>query len=195
MEGQSGSTAFTFAVTRGGDTSIATSASWAVTGNGANPAAGSDFAVGSCLGHSKFRGGRAARRSPSTSRATRWWSDEGFTVRCRTRHANTTIGTATAVGTIRNDEASQSILSIAAPSADKAEGQSGTTPFTFTVTRGGTRASRPASPGRWQAAGPIPRRVRNSPGGPCRRDSKLRSRRDLEDDHRQRLGRQGRETE
>src|SRR4051812_45952370 len=43
-EGQSGSTAFTFTVTRDGNTRIATSASWAVTGSGANPAAGSDFA-------------------------------------------------------------------------------------------------------------------------------------------------------
>src|SRR5205814_1137059 len=61
-------------------------------------------------------------------------SNEAFTVKLSNPSAGTVLGTATASGTIRNDDAS---LSIAATSADKAEGQSGTVPFTFTVTRTG----------------------------------------------------------
>jgi len=48
--------------------------------------------------------------------------------------AGAVLGTATATGTIVNDDAA---LSIAATSASKAEGQGGSTPFTFTVTRTG----------------------------------------------------------
>ena len=40
-EGNSGSTAFTFTVTRTGSTTGASTASYAVTGSGANPAVGS----------------------------------------------------------------------------------------------------------------------------------------------------------
>ena len=58
-------------------------------------------------------------------------SDEAFTVTLSNPSVGAVIGTASANGTIRNDDAS---LSIAATSADKAEGQAGTTPFTFTVT-------------------------------------------------------------
>ena len=46
-----------------------------------------------------------------------------------------TITTASATGTIQNDDVIT--LAIAAASATKAEGNSGTTPFTFTVTRAG----------------------------------------------------------
>src|SRR2546422_357619 len=42
-EGNSGSTAFTFTVTRTGDTSGAGSVAFAVTGSGANPANAADF--------------------------------------------------------------------------------------------------------------------------------------------------------
>ena len=139
VEGQSGSTAFTFTVTRGGDTSIATSASWAVTGSGANPAAGSDF-VGAVLpsGTVSFAAGETSKTiTVNVAGDTVVEPDEGFTVTLSNPAASTTIGTASASGTIRNDDASQASLSIAALSADKVEGQSGSTAFTFTVTRGG----------------------------------------------------------
>ena len=141
-EGQSGSTAFTFTVTRGGDTGIATSASWAVTGNGANPATGSDFAGGGLpSGTVSFAAGETSKTiTVNVAGDTVVESDEGFRVTLSNPAASTTIGTATASGTIRNDDTSQvnqASLSIAALSADKAEGQSGSTPFTFTVTRGG----------------------------------------------------------
>ena len=61
--------------------------------------------------------------------------NEGFTVTLSNPAASTTIGTASAGGTIRDDDAAS--MSIAALSANKVEGQSGSTAFTFTVTRGG----------------------------------------------------------
>ena len=141
-EGQSGSTPFTFTVTRGGDTSLATSASWAVTGSGANPAAGSDFVGGGLpSGTVSFAAGQTSKTiTVNVAGDTVVEPDQGFTVTLSNPAASTTIGTASTSGTIRNDDASQSSqasLSIAALSADKAEGQSGSTPFTFTVTRGG----------------------------------------------------------
>ena len=45
-EGNSGNTAFTFTVTRSGNTTGASSAGYAVTGSGANPATAADFAGG-----------------------------------------------------------------------------------------------------------------------------------------------------
>lgn len=52
--------------------------------------------------------------------------------------SDVSLGTATAAGTIRNDDpAGSGSVSIARASAQKAEGHAGTTPFTFTVTRTG----------------------------------------------------------
>ena len=75
-------------------------------------------------------------------------ADEGFTVTLSNASAGTTIGTAAATGTILNDDALASQLSIAAANASKAEGNTGSTPFTFTVTRSGDTTGRAASPGR-----------------------------------------------
>ena len=97
VEGQSGSTAFTFTVTRGGDTSIATSASWAVTGSGANPAAGSDFA-GAVLpsGTVSFAAGETSKTiTVNVAGDTVVEPDEGFTVTLSNPATSTTIGTAT----------------------------------------------------------------------------------------------------
>ena len=54
-------------------------------------------------------------------------TDEAFSVTLSNPGAGAILGTASATGTIVNDDAS---LSIAATSADKAEGQSGSTAFT-----------------------------------------------------------------
>ena len=106
VEGQSGSTAFTFTVTRGGNTSIASSAGWAVTGSGANPAAGSDFA-GSVLpsGTVSFAAGETSKTiTVNVAGDTVVEPDEGFTVDAVQPGRGTTIGTAIANGTIRNDD-------------------------------------------------------------------------------------------
>ena len=60
--------------------------------------------------------------------------DEGFTVTL-SGPTGATLGTATAQGTIQNDDATT--LSIAATDAAKPEGNAGSTAFTFTVTRSG----------------------------------------------------------
>ena len=62
-------------------------------------------------------------------------ANEGFTVTLSAPSAGTTITTAAATGTIVNDDVSS--LAIAATDASKAEGDTGSTPFTFTVTRSG----------------------------------------------------------
>ena len=64
-------------------------------------------------------------------------ANEGFTVTLSAPSAGTTITTAAATGTIVNDDALASSLAIAATDASKAEGNTGSTPFTFTVTRSG----------------------------------------------------------
>ncbi|SEP50536.1 Calx-beta domain-containing protein, partial [Rhodospirillales bacterium URHD0017] len=153
-EGTTGATTpFTFTITRGGNTSIASSAGWAVTGSGANAAAASDFA-GSVLpsGTVSFAAGETSKTiTVNVAGDTVVEPDEGFTVTLSNPAASTTIGTATASGTIRNDETSQASLSIAALSADKVEGQSGSTAFTFTVTRGGNTSI--ASSAGWAVTG------------------------------------------
>ena len=64
--------------------------------------------------------------------------DEGFTVTL-SNPTGSTLGTATATGTILNDDAAAlPTLAIAATDANKAEGNAGSTPFTFTVTRSGS---------------------------------------------------------
>ena len=67
-----------------------------------------------------------------------WKTDEGFTVSLSNASGGATISTADADGTIQNDDTPPPpTLAIAATDANKAEGDSGTTPFTFTVTRSG----------------------------------------------------------
>ena len=124
-----------------------------MTGSGANPAAASDFA-GSVLpsGTVSFAAGETSKTiTVNVAGDTVVEPDEGFTVTLSNPAASTTIGTAAASGTIRNDETSQASLSIAALSADKVEGQSGSAAFTFTVTRGGNTSI--ASSASWAATG------------------------------------------
>ena len=102
-EGATGTTTpFTFTVVRGGNTSIATSASWAVTGSGANPAAASDF-VGAVFpsGTVSFAAGETSKTiTVNVAGDTVAEPDEGFTVTLSKPAASTTIGTATATGSI-----------------------------------------------------------------------------------------------
>jgi len=61
-------------------------------------------------------------------------NDEAFTVTLSSLVGANSFGTSTAAGTIVNDDTQ---VSIVATSASQAEGNSGNTPFTFTVTRSG----------------------------------------------------------
>ena len=140
-EGNSSNTAFTYTVTRSGNTAGASSASYAVTGSGANPATAADFAGGVFpTGTVSFAAGETSKTiTVNVAGDTAVESTEGFTLTLSNASAGTTIGTATATGTILNDDAAVGpSLSIAAANASLNEGNSGSTAFTFTVTRTGS---------------------------------------------------------
>jgi hypothetical protein len=132
-EGDGGSTAFTFTVTRSGDLSGVASAQWAVTGPAVS---GADFTGGVLpTGTVSFAAGQSSKViSVGVAGDSAVETNEAFSVTLSNPGAGTSLGTASATGIIRNDDAS---LSIAATSADKAEDDLGVTPFTFTVTRAG----------------------------------------------------------
>ncbi|GDY10471.1 hypothetical protein LBMAG52_39590 [Planctomycetia bacterium] len=135
VEGHSANTSFTFTVTRTGDTSGTASVSYAVTGNGVNPADGGDFGGTLPSGTVNFAANEVTRTiTIDVSGDTMVESDEGFTVTLSSPSIGSVLGTSTVDGTILNDDAS---LSVAANSANKVEGHSGNTSFTFTVTRTG----------------------------------------------------------
>ena len=132
-EGQSGSTSFTFTVTRSGDLSGVASASWAVGGEGVN---GADFTGGELpSGVVNFAAGESSKVvTVEVAGDTAVESNESFSVTLSNPSTGAIIGAASANGVIRNDDTS---LAIAAANADKPEGDVGATPFTFTVTRSG----------------------------------------------------------
>jgi len=147
-EGQAGSAAFTFTVTRTGDLTGATSAQWAVTGPAVN---GADFTGGTLpTGTVSFAAGESSKViGINVAGDTAVETNEAFTVMLSNPGAGATLGTTSAGGIIRNDDAS---LSIAATSANKQEGQSGSTAFTFTVTRSGDVSGTASA--QWAVTGP-----------------------------------------
>ncbi|OBU77676.1 Calx-beta domain-containing protein [Cylindrospermopsis raciborskii] len=101
-EGNSGTKAFTFTVTRSVDTTGTSSANWAVTGSGTNQADGTDFSGTS--GTVSFAAGETTQTiTVNVSGDSTVEPDEGFTVTL-SNPTNATINTATAVGTIQNDD-------------------------------------------------------------------------------------------
>jgi Ca2+-binding RTX toxin-like protein len=148
-EGQSGSTAFTFTVTRSGNTSMSASAAWWVGGSGANAANAADFTGGVLpTGTVNFGFGQTtATITVNVAGDTLREADEGFTLALYNA-VNASIEQPYGNGIILNDEP---VLSVAALQADRAEGQAGSTAFTFTVTRGGSSAG--AASASWSVAG------------------------------------------
>ncbi len=139
IEGNSGTTSFTFTVTRSGSLTGATTVNYAVTGAGASPATANDF-VGNAFpsGTVTFAAGQATRVITIPVRGdTTVESNETFRVTLSSASGGATITTATANGIIRNDDTT---LAMAPTSANKNEGNSGSIPFTFTVTRTGFTA-------------------------------------------------------
>ena len=168
-----------------------------MTGSGANPAAGSDFAGAAfSFGHSQFRGGETSKTiTVNVAGNTVVEPDEGFTVTLSTRPPAWAIGTATASGCdSRNDDASLVSLSISALSADKVEGQSGSTPFTFLTGHHGGNTSI-ATSASWAVTGSG---ANPATGvglcrcGPSFGHCEFRGGRDQQDDHRQRRWQHGR---
>ena len=149
-EGQSGTTAFTFSVTRGGDLTGTASADWAVTGGGVPStvsANAADFAGGTLpSGRVNFAAGQGLTTvTVNVAADSTIELNDSFTVTLAAPQLGVTIGTATATGVILNDDFPPSgVLSIAGLQADRGEGASGSTAFTFVVTRAGNIAG-PAS--------------------------------------------------
>ncbi|WP_420538217.1 beta strand repeat-containing protein [Microcystis aeruginosa] len=136
-EGNSGSKAFTFTVTRADNTTGSNNVNWAVTGSGSNPANATDF-VGGLLpsGTLSFAVGETSQViTVDVQGDTTVEPNENFTVTLSNATNGATITTATATGTIQNDDVAVPTLAIAATNANQTEGNSGSKAFTFTVTR------------------------------------------------------------
>ncbi|MGJ0605285.1 Calx-beta domain-containing protein [Cylindrospermopsis raciborskii] len=103
-EGNSGKKAFPFTVTRSGDTTSSSSANWAVTGFGTNQADVTDFGGTLPTGTVNFTAGETNKTIiVDVLGDTTVEPDEGFAVTL-SNPTNATITTATAVGTIINDD-------------------------------------------------------------------------------------------
>ncbi len=141
-EGNSTAVNAEFIVARTGDATNDLYVDYFVLGSGADPADADDFGGTLPSGTLFFAAGETSKPfTISVSGDITVENDEGFTVTLlnpsSTGEINTIIGTATATGTIQNDDAR---LSIAPLDAVKAEPSSGTSPFTFTVSRTGAAA-------------------------------------------------------
>jgi len=134
-EGDTGSTAYSFTVTRKGGAVGAAVVNWAVTGSGASAADAADF-IGGALpsGVVEFAAGETSKTILVGVRGeTVIETDESFTVTL-SNASGAQIQGATAVGWIMSDDAG---VGIAALAATRFEGHDGTTPFTFVVNRTG----------------------------------------------------------
>ena len=106
-EGNAGPIAFTFIVTRTGNTANQSTANWAVTGSGANPANGADFTGANFpSGTVTFPAGSSANQTitVNVNGDTDVEPNEGFTVTL-SNPVNATIAIPTANGSIQNDDA------------------------------------------------------------------------------------------
>jgi Ca2+-binding RTX toxin-like protein len=111
-EGNTGatpSTVFKFTVTRSGDTSGSTTVNWAVTGSGSNPADGADFVGGTFpSGTVTFVDGQTTAETEPIDVPVNGdmdvEPDETFTVTLSGASDGAIITTATAAGTIQNDD-------------------------------------------------------------------------------------------
>lgn len=135
FEGNSGSVAYSFTVRRIGMIGAST-VNWAVAGDGASPAAASDFAGGVLpSGTLTFTGGQTSQAiTVLVAGDTLHELDELFTVTLSGVSAGTTITGASAQGTIVSED---SQINVAAAGSRLAEGTGGTTAFQFQVTRAG----------------------------------------------------------
>ena len=127
-EGSTGTTPFTFTVTRSSGVG-ASAVNWAVAHTSTSS---TDFS-GATSGAVSFLAGETSKTvTVNVVGDTTIELNEGFNV-VLSGPTGALLGTATAAGTIVNDDLPT--VSIAATSASKVEGSTGTTPFTFTVTR------------------------------------------------------------
>jgi hypothetical protein len=139
-EGDTGSTPFTFTVNRTGlDLDRTTTVDYAVTGQGGDPASANDFVGGAFpSGTITFNPGQTSfTLTIQVAGDTDVEPDESFLVTLTNPSELAVINTASASGVIRNDDFHPDFLEIVATNADRPEGDTGSTPFTFTVNRTG----------------------------------------------------------
>ncbi|HTU10511.1 MAG TPA: Calx-beta domain-containing protein [Allosphingosinicella sp.] len=138
-EGDSGTTTFTFTVTRSGGDDGAVGATWTVNLPGGAGGADASDVGGTLTGTVSFADGETSRTiSVDVVGDTAFEPDETFTVVLSAATGGATLGDASGLGTITNDDPAPPVpgeLSIG--DASLAEGDSGTTAFTFTVLRSG----------------------------------------------------------
>ncbi|HYD70014.1 Calx-beta domain-containing protein [Azospirillum sp.] len=143
-EGNASVTPFLFTVTRTGDLSGSTTAEWVVSGSGPNWGHPTDFDNTLPRGIVSFSPGETHKTiTVSVTGDTAVEYDEGFLVMLTNPSGGAAVTVSTATAVIRNDDSDQPplpSLSIAAANADRREGDAGTTPFTFTLTRTGDTA-------------------------------------------------------
>jgi hypothetical protein len=137
-EGNSGSKAFTFTVTRSGDTSLASSASFAITGSGTNPANAADFGGALPTGTVNFAAGETTKTiTVNVSGDSIFEANETFNVTLSNPTGATIDPVKTiATGTITNDDvAALPSISLAVSPASVQE--NGTPNLVYTFTRNG----------------------------------------------------------
>ncbi len=138
-EGNSGTTPFTFTVSRTGLTTGTTTVNYAVTASGTNPANTADFGGTLPSGQVSFAAGETSKvLSINVSGDLVVEPDEGFMVTLSGASGNAQITTPTMTGTIQNDDVALPALSI--NNVTLSEGDSGTKSFTFTVSMSGTNS-------------------------------------------------------
>ncbi len=151
-EGNAGSTAYVFTVSRPGALLPAATVGWAAAGSGGAAANAGDFAGGvlpaGTLSFAALQTTASITVHVAGDAAVE--PDEQFSVTLSGATAGIAITTASATGIITGDDATVAIVAV---SASKPEGTGGTTPFTFKVDRsGGSLAGQSV---KWAAAGAI----------------------------------------
>ena len=134
-EGNTGSTAYSFLLTRTGGTATAANVAYTVTGTGGNPADAADFGGTLPSGIATFAAGSATTTvTVNVSGDTAVEPTETFAFTLTTADPGYTVSATanTATGTITNDDAGLGTLSVSSSSVN--EGNSGTTALTFTIT-------------------------------------------------------------
>jgi hypothetical protein len=137
-EGNTGSKAFTFTVTRSGNTSGANTANWAVTGNGTNPANATDFANNTLpSGTVSFAAGETSKViTVNVQGDTTVEQNETFAVTLSNPTNGATLTTASATGSITNDDVALPAITLAVSPASVLE--NGTANLVYTFTRTGS---------------------------------------------------------
>jgi hypothetical protein len=133
-EGNSGNKAFTFTVTRSGSTTEINNVNWAVTGTGTNLANAADFGGTLPSGIVTFAANETSKViTVNVSGDTTVELDENFTVTLSNPTNGATLGTATAIGTILNDDFPSITLAVSPTNVT----EDGTANLVYTFTRTG----------------------------------------------------------